>query len=49
MVEARDVGHDRLLVRTGSAHNVCGGREEVREVGGGRRGGVEVVKQSTDK
>lgn len=32
MVEARDVGHDRLLVRTGSAHNVCGGK------GGGQGG-----------
>lgn len=48
MVEARDVGHDRLLVRTGSAHNVCGGRKEVREGAEGGGGGVEVVKQSTD-
>lgn len=30
VVEARDVGHDGLLIRTGSAHNVCegGGRGE---------------------
>lgn len=34
MVEARHVGHDGLLVRTGRAHNVCGGG------GGGGRGGV---------
>lgn len=34
MVEARDVGHDRLLVRTGSAHNVC---EEERRSGRGWR------------
>ncbi len=34
MVEARDVGHDRLLVRTGSAHNVCG---EERRSGRGWR------------
>lgn len=51
MVEARDVGHDGLLVRTGSAHDVCGGggRKEVREgLGGwGMEGGV--VRQSADQ
>lgn len=35
VVEARDVGHDGLFIRTGSAHNVC--------EGGGR--GVEFVKE----
>ena len=59
MVEARDVGHDRLLVRTGSAHNVCGGEERRSggrrgrrggrgEEGGGREEGGEVVKQITE-
>lgn len=40
VVEARDVGHDGLFIRTGSAHNVCegGGR-------GGWGGGVKFVKQ----
>lgn len=33
MVEARDVGHDRLLVWTGSAHNVCGEERTVRTGG----------------
>lgn len=37
MVEARDVGHDCLLVRTGSAHNVCG---EERTSGRGWRLGL---------
>lgn len=32
VVEARDVGHDGLFIRTGSAHNVC--------EGGGEGGGV---------
>ena len=38
VVEARDVGHDRLLVRTGSAHNVCGGKRGGQGGGGGGRG-----------
>lgn len=42
VVEARHVGHDGLLVRTGRAHNVCGGGR-----GGGEReeeGGAGFVK-----
>lgn len=43
MVEARDVGHDGLLVRTGCAHDVCG--EESRSGGGGegRRGELRLL------
>jgi len=38
VVEARHVGHDGLLVRTGSAHDVCGGK---RGGQGGEGGGAE--------
>lgn len=42
VVEARDVGHDGLLIRTGSAHNVC--------EGGGRGGGfVKPVNEDNRK
>lgn len=46
MVEARHIGHDGLLVRTGSAHNVCRSREEAREEvdgGGGYTGRLMVM------
>lgn len=52
MVEARHVGHDGLLVRTGRAHNVCGGAGEGGGRGrkeGGRGGFVKSEHRSTQE
>lgn len=45
VVEARHVGHDGLLVRTGRAHNVCGGGGGERQLEGVRGGFVKLEQQ----